>query len=115
MWIAKPKEIGKDYNDILKEQGKMGVKSSIEQAIPYKDYADKSQAPFTTLKEKLLAIKDSSTSFVNDKTISQHVKNQQDINSIIVDKSYKNNDIDRAIDQPISNKFIKEFCHCICK
>ncbi|CAN5419829.1 hypothetical protein BH10PSE19_BH10PSE19_00020 [soil metagenome] len=35
IWIAKPNEIGKDYNDLLKEQGAEAIRSNIEKAVSY--------------------------------------------------------------------------------
>jgi conjugative transfer relaxase protein TraI len=106
VWIAKPNEIGKDYNDILKEQGRMAVKNSIELAIPYKEYANKSQVTFTTLKETLSAIKDRTLTVVHGKMIHHHINNQQNTQ---INNTNKNNTIDPSMAQPISNKFIENF------
>jgi hypothetical protein len=54
VWIAKPQEVGKDYNDILREHGIAAVKTHIENAISYADYRD--QRPTTrTLKSEVLS------------------------------------------------------------
>lgn len=52
VWIAKPETVGKDYNDLLKEQGEKAVKHNIEQAVSYTSLQEKT-AFLLTLKEAL--------------------------------------------------------------
>jgi hypothetical protein len=54
VWIAKPEEVGKDYNDLLKEGGIEAVKNNIEQAMTYADYCDQ-KSPIVTLKSEVLS------------------------------------------------------------
>jgi hypothetical protein len=44
VWVAQPKRVGYDYNDVLKNQGLAAVKKDIENAIPYQNYHDQTQA-----------------------------------------------------------------------
>ena len=52
-WVAKPHEVGKDFNDILKEQGVDAVKKYIENAMPYESYHNNA-TPTITLKTEVL-------------------------------------------------------------
>jgi hypothetical protein len=54
VWVAKPDEIGKDYNDLLKEKGIGAVRAHIEQAIPYANYHDQ-RATTRTLSSEILS------------------------------------------------------------
>jgi hypothetical protein len=53
VWIAKPEEAGKDYNDLIKEQGTDAIRRNIEQAIPYEFYA-KDKPANTNLNKEIL-------------------------------------------------------------
>jgi uncharacterized Fe-S cluster-containing MiaB family protein len=53
VWIAKPQEVGKDYNDILREHGIAAVKTHIENAISYTNYHDQ-RSTTKTLKSEVL-------------------------------------------------------------
>lgn len=91
VWIAKPDEAGKDYNDVLKEQGVSGVKSSIGRAIPYKDYAEKQAVPTVRLKDELSQIRSEQLLFVTPKIMNETMKIQPDIHSLMADYFIKNN------------------------
>ncbi len=54
VWVAKPEEIGKDYNDLLKEQGIEAIKNNIEKAVTYANYCDQ-KTPTVTLKSAVLS------------------------------------------------------------
>lgn len=55
IWIAKPSDVGSDYNDLLKNSGRNAVKASIEKAIPFDDYREPNRQPSTTFHTILLA------------------------------------------------------------
>jgi hypothetical protein len=54
VWVAKPDEVGKDYNDLLEEKGIGAVRAHIEQAVPYANYRDQ-RATTRTLSSEILS------------------------------------------------------------
>lgn len=53
VWVAKPDEIKKDYNDLLKEQGTQAIRTNIERAVPHEDFQHKTQSSLTLKSEVL--------------------------------------------------------------
>lgn len=94
VWIAKPAEMGKDYNDLLKEGGQKRVRDNINQALLYKDFVEKPLTPSTTLKEELSKLKTKDTPIYSiiskDKfaEMSQIINKEVSLNSKIID-AYK--------------------------
>jgi hypothetical protein len=79
VWIAKPENIGKDYNDILREQGSAAIKANIENAIPYADYRDQRLTTKTLKSEVLSKLNDVSSGFSFDPaTASQFIQRENE-------------------------------------
>ena len=106
VWITRPNKIGQDFNDILKEQGSKQVKSQIEQAIPYKDYAEKSDFPSTTLKAELANMTKDMMPLVDEKIINEAVNKKQNMNSMTAQNFIKNDINNRIMAHQISDKVI---------
>lgn len=53
VWIAKPKETGQDFNDVLKTHGVAAVKKELDNAVPYEDYSAQ-RTSAVTLKSAVL-------------------------------------------------------------
>ena len=64
---------------------KKQVKANINQAIPYKDYAEKSTIPSTTLQDELAHKAAGTGVLISDKTIKKTIEHRQNINSTTID------------------------------
>lgn len=79
VWLAKPKEAGQDYNDVLKNQGLEAVKKEIYAAVSYDDY----QAQKTlTVTLKSAVLDNGHLSLTNLKLLEQEAKCQLQKDSI---------------------------------
>ncbi|CAN5423706.1 hypothetical protein BH10PSE19_BH10PSE19_16310 [soil metagenome] len=53
IWIAKPNEIGKDYNDLLKEQGTEAIRANLEKAVSYTQFKENATSGMALIPEML--------------------------------------------------------------